>query len=385
MVAGTTTTSGAPVSNARTRSAHAASQRGFSGRLRTAATTPSSTAWRRSPRSGRSAPAGSASSVSGSGRSIRSRLASSSSPGPSPTAPRTSRESTSLEEPAAVANAIRHSVMSQLRGDGQGPPRRVSPLGSRCTSAGRAVRSPHTARRAKSTASGSRSGASRGSVALGQVPPRPRTTTSWSWVHWRCTNRLASGGLSSQPSAAEERGLAAATIRTPGGSCSAPIRRSSTRRSRAAWTVGGAVDSSSRNSSPRPARTSRTAQSGGAIGTPCSAGSSPTMGSPEKSDGSWTLAMTVVSGRSRDTASCVSAAVLPMPGSPHRSTGRSAATARARASSWMSGRGSVVVSRSRAVSSPAMPSWEARSWPEGEPDVTKGVRVSMSESPVGSW
>ncbi len=33
--------------------------------------------------------------------------------------------------------------------------------------------------------------------------------------------------------------------------------------------------------------------------------------------------MTVVSGRSSDSASCVSAAVLPMPGSPHSRTGRS--------------------------------------------------------------
>ncbi|CAM5466188.1 hypothetical protein SHIRM173S_04776 [Streptomyces hirsutus] len=119
------------------------------------------------------------------------------------------------------------------------------------------------------------------------------------------------------------------------------------------------MDSSSRNSSPRPARTRRTAQSGGAIGTPCSAGSSPTTGNPEKSDGSCTLAITVVSGRSSAVASWVRAAVLPIPGSPHSRTGRSAATASVRASSWVSGRGSVVVSLRRASRSPATSSREA--------------------------
>lgn len=288
--------------------------------------------------------------------------------------------------------------MSQLRGDGQGPPRPVSLVGRRCTSVGRAASSPHTARRAKSTASGSLCGSSRGRVARGQVPPSPRTTVSWSWVHWRWTNRLASGGLSSQPSAAEDLGLAAATIRTPGGSRSAPIRRSRTSRSSAAWTAGGAVDNSSRNSSPRPARTSRTAQSGGAIGTPWVAGSSPTTGSPEKSDGSCTLAITVVSGRSRAWASWVRAAVLPMPGSPHSSTGRSAATARVRASSWGSGRGSVVESRSRDNRSAATSSWEtgtgavmgmsdhlwARSGPGGGDGVPGGFRSRDADECAGS-
>lgn len=279
-----------------------------------------------------------------------------------------------------MAKAISDSVMSQVRGEGQGPPRRASLLGSRCTSAGRADSSPHTARRAKSTACGSPPGESRGSVARGQVPPRPRTTTSWSWAHWRWTNRLARGGLSSQPSAAEDRGLAAATILTSGGSCRDPIRRSSTRRSSAAWTAGAAVESSSRNSSPRPARTSRTAQSGGAIGTPCSAGSSPTMGSPEKSDGSCTLAMTVVSGRSREAASWVRAAVLPIPGSPQRITGRSAATARVSASSWASGRGSVPVSRSRASRSAATSSWRWASTGSAEvPGVANGACTGMSD------
>lgn len=121
----------------------------------------------------------------------------------------------------------------------------------------------------------------------------------------------------------------------------------------------GAVESSSRNSSPRPARTSCTAQSGGAIGTPFSAGSSPMTGRPEKSDGSCTLAITVVSGSSRVVASWVSAAVLPMPGSPHNRTGRSAATARVSASNCGSGRGAVVVSRSRSSSAADTSSREA--------------------------
>ncbi len=269
----------------------------------------------------------------------------SSSPGPSPTAPRTSSASTSRDTEAAVPKARRVSAASQLRGEGQAPPRCVSVLGSRWISVGRTFRKPQTARRAKATASGSPSGASRGSSARGQTPPRPRTTTSWSCTQYRCTNRLASGGLSSHPSAADALGLAAATIRTPGGSRSVPTRRSRTTRSSAACTAGVAVESSSRKSSPRPARTSSTAHCGGAIGTPRTSGSSPTIGSPEKSDGSWTLAMTVVSGRSRESASWVRAAVLPMPGSPQSSTGRSAATARVSASSCSSERGSVVVVR----------------------------------------
>ncbi len=248
------------------------------------------------------------------------------------------------------------SAASQLRGEGQAPPRRASLFGSRWISVGRASRKPQTARRADATASGSRRASSRGSSARGQTPPSPRTTTSGSCVQYRWTNRLASGGLSSHPSAADARGLAAATIRTPGGRRSDPTRRSRTTRRSAAWTAGVAVDSSSRKSRPRPARTSRTAHCGGAIGTPCAAGSSPTIGSPEKSDGSWTLAITVVSGRSSDSASCVSAAVLPMPGSPHSRTGRSAATARVSASSCSSGRGSLVLVRKRDRSASATPS-----------------------------
>lgn len=111
------------------------------------------------------------------------------------------------------------------------------------------------------------------------------------------------------------------------------------------------------------------------------------MGSPEKSDGSCTLAMTVVSGRSREAASWVSAAVLPIPGSPQSSTGRSAETARVSASSWMSGRGSVVVSRSRLINASATASWEtgAESVDMGAESVdtgagaTDGAFVSMSD------
>jgi hypothetical protein len=142
---------------------------------------------------------------------------------------------------------------------------------------------------------------------------------------------LASGGLRCQPSAALAGGFAAATIRTDSGSARLPTRRSSTTRSSAACTAGGADDSSSKNSRPRPARVIRTAQSGGAIGTPWFAGSLPTIGRPEKSLGSWMLAITVSNGTSSAAASCWSVDDLPIPGSPHSSTGRFAVTARASA------------------------------------------------------
>ncbi len=63
---------------------------------------------------------------------------------------------------------------------------------------------------------------------------------------------MASGADRSQPSAACSGGLAAATTATSGGSSRSPTTRSSTTRSSAACTAGGAVDSSSRNSRPRP-------------------------------------------------------------------------------------------------------------------------------------
>jgi len=190
-----------------------------------------------------------------------------------------------------------------------------------------------------------RSGRIVGTVTAGHVPASPRATTRGSWIHRKWTNRFASGGLRCQPSAALAGGLAAATIRTCSGSSRLPTRRSSTTRSSAACTAGGADESSSKNSSPRPDRVMRTAQSGGAIGTPWWVGSSPTIGSPEKSLGSWMLAMTVSIGRPRPVASCASVADLPMPGSPHSSTGRFAATVSASASAWLLAAGSVRLAR----------------------------------------
>ncbi|GAA4089495.1 hypothetical protein GCM10022214_57730 [Actinomadura miaoliensis] len=164
---------------------------------------------------------------------------------------------------------------------------------------------------------------------------------------------MASGGLRCQPSAALDGGLAAATTRTGSGRVRLPTRRSSTTRNRAAWTAGGADDSSSKNTRPRPARATRTAQSGGAIGTPVTAGSSPTIGSPAKSDGSCTLAITVSRGTPRPSATWRIPADLPMPGSPHSRTGRFAVTASTSASNRWSWAGSVRHAPARRLSSSA--------------------------------
>ena len=109
----------------------------------------------------------------------------------------------------------------------------------------------------------------------------------------------------------------------PSGSVRSPTARSSTTRSSAACTAGGAVDSSSRNSRPYPAPASRRAQAGGANRTSPSA----TMGSPAKSDGSRIEAITVSQGRPMACAMARMADVLPVPGAPHSRTGTRAATA----------------------------------------------------------
>src|SRR5690606_25729681 len=128
--------------------------------------------------------------------------------------------------------------------------------------------------------------------------------------------RFASGADSSQPSAARPGGLAAATIRTPGGSTRSPTVRSSTTRSMAACTAGGAVVSSSRNSSPDPAEASRSAQRGGANQVPWSR----TTGSPAKSLGSRTEPTTTSTGSPSCRPSATTADVLPVPGAPHSRT-----------------------------------------------------------------
>src|SRR5262245_11402407 len=65
------------------------------------------------------------------------------------------------------------------------------------------------------------------------------------------------------------------------------------------------------------------------------------------------LAMTVSIGRPRPVASCASVADLPMPGSPHSSTGRFAATISASASAWLLAAGSVRLARVAATKASA--------------------------------
>lgn len=242
-------------------------------------------------------------------------------PAPSPTAPVSAAATASRPAPVAYPVASSRSAMSQVRGDGQARPRLSASAGMWWTRPGRAVRKPEIAPRARAAAPGTLAASTTGTATSGHVPAMPRATVRGSCVHWRCTKRLASGGLRCQPSAALDGGFAAATMRTDSGNVRLPTRRSSTTRSSAACTAGGAEDNSSKNSSPWPVRASRTAQSGGAIGTPVTAGSSPTTGSPAKSDGSCTLAMTVSSVRPSPAASCSMPADLPMPGSPQSSTG----------------------------------------------------------------
>ena len=344
VVAGTTTRSGAPVSSARTSSAQAASQRAFVRALADRGHHAVEHGLAQvAPLGQDRPPPGRRAASRGPGRSIRSRLASSSSPGPSPTVPRTSRDSTSREAPAAVAKAISRSAISQLRGDGQAPPRRGSLLGSWCTSPGRAVRSPHTARRANATASASRSGSSRGSDAA-----RPGAAEAADHdvvvvgplemdepVGQRRAQVPAVGGARTagwrRPRSGRRAAAAARRPAVPARAAAAPPGRPAAR-----WTARRGTAAPG-----RPARAARPSPAGPS-GHPAPPGRRRRRAARRSRDGSWTLAMTVVSGRSRAAASWVRAAVLPMPGSPHSSTGRSAATARVRASSWVSGRGSVV-------------------------------------------
>ncbi len=332
------------------------------------------------PPLGRSAPAGSASSVSGSGGPSGPGLPAVPARNVS-TVPLTSRESTSREEPAAVAKATRPRVISQLRATARGCPAR-SVAGSRCTSPG--GEEPHTARRAKSTASGKRSGSSPAASPAAMSPrgraprPRGRGSTEDARTGWPAAGSAPSRR---QPRTADWRQPRSVPRAAVGGRSAAPGRGGAGRPGRpvARW------DSSSRNSTGRGPHVPVAPPSpGGAIGTPCCAGSSPTMGSPEKSDGSCTLAITVVSGRSSAAASWVRAAVLPIPGSPHRRTGRSAATASVSASSPDVGRGSVPASRSSASNAPATSIWEAGAGSAGVSVATNGYMWAYFIT-FGSW
>ena len=93
-------------------------------------------------------------------------------------------------------------------------------------------------------------------------------------------------------------------------------------------TAGGAVDISSRNSTPFSAVASRWAHRGGANRTSPAV----TMGRPAKSDGSRMAAITVSHGHPIASAMALIADVFPVPGAPHSSTGTPAATAIPRAS-----------------------------------------------------
>jgi hypothetical protein len=100
-------------------------------------------------------------------------------------------------------------------------------------------------------------------------------------------------------------------------------RRSSTTRSIAACTAGGAVVSSSRNSRPVPASESRVAHAGGESRTEPSV----TTGRPAKSLGSRIEPITVSTGHPSASSSASTAEVLPVPGLPHNNTGTPADTA----------------------------------------------------------
>ena len=237
-------------------------------------------------------------------------------------APLISADLASSPVSAAAAAAISRAAISQVRGDGQPRPAAAALVGGAQASPGRTCRKAATRPRDKISSACHPSG-STGTTGADQPPASPSATARGSVCHARWQSRLASGADRSQPSAACSGGLAAATTATSSGSVRSPTARSSTTRSRAAWTAGGAVDSSSRNSSPRPASASRRAQAGGANRT-----SPPTtMGSPAKSEGSLIEAITVSQGSPMAPAIARIADVLPVPGAPHSSTGTRAATA----------------------------------------------------------
>jgi hypothetical protein len=145
-------------------------------------------------------------------------------------------------------------------------------------------------------------------------------------------------------------------------------------------TAGGAVDSSSRNSSPRPASASRRAQAGGANLT----WSPTTMGSPAKSEGSLIEAMTVSHGRSMACAMARIADVLPVPGAPHSSTGTRAATATPSASTAGFGRSLTASSVGhRSGSIPSQSSASGASRPVMAATRAGRTRASPSARPSG--
>lgn len=127
----------------------------------------------------------------------------------------------------------------------------------------------------------------------------------------------------SHPSAAYSGGLAAAITVIASGNARSPTTRSSTTRSSAACTAGGAVEISSRNSTPRSCVARLRAHRGGAKMTLPSA----ITGKPAKSDGSRMDAITVSHGSPSAADIALIAEVLPVPGAPHSNTGTCAATA----------------------------------------------------------
>ena len=211
--------------------------------------------------------------------------------------------------------------MSQVRGLGQARPAPAASSGTASASIGRTVTNPAIQLRTIGTARSHPCG-SAGGAGVGQPAEKPSATVRASTGQSRWQKRFARGGESSHPSAACSAGLAAATTDTWSGRRRSPTVRSRTTRSSAACTAGGAVETSSKNTTPSPALASATAHDGGANETrPPSPAPSSTIGRPAKSDGSLIDAITVSHGQPASAAIARMTDVLPVPGAPHRSTG----------------------------------------------------------------
>ena len=118
-------------------------------------------------------------------------------------------------------------------------------------------------------------------------------------------------------------GLAAAANRTSLPKSRSPTRLSNTTRIKAFWVAGAAVLISSKNTSDMPSCPAVVcAQAGGSKTTPDAVRT----GSPEKSVGSWIDAITDTVGHPACCANASMVRVLPVPGSPHNSTGMPAAS-----------------------------------------------------------
>ena len=226
--------------------------------------------------------------------------------------------------------------MSHERGLGQPRPAFCS-SGCLCSSSRRAAMKPVTSSRAACTARSDAWASTSTAGGSGHPAVMPMRQWSWSASQLRWTKRLARAALSSHTPAVVSVGFAAAMIRTPSGSIRSPTARSSTTRSSAACTAGGAVEISSRNRMPRLSEASRTAQAGGARSVARTTWS-PTFsvpsgtGRPAKSDGSRIAAITVSHRSPMRRASASMVRLLPTPGAPHSSTGTPHSTATASAS-----------------------------------------------------